>query len=97
MFAESILVVSILVSFCLMASYYGIDMTSEEGMAMVDQLVHNYDISSGETTLDRSQAVAMPMHSFDELPIMKYDGWDDCPYEPEPDTFAKVCFVLFSF
>jgi hypothetical protein len=69
-------------------------MTSEEGMAMIDQLVHTYDISSGESTLDRTQPVVMPMHSFDELPIMKYDGYDDCPYEPEQDTTAKVGSAL---
>lgn len=73
----------------LFEDYYGIDITTEEGMAMIDQLIHTYDISSGESTLDRAQPIPMPAHSFDELPLLKYDGYDDCPYEPEPDTYVK--------
>jgi len=69
----------------LLQDYYGIDLNTEEGMATVDQLVHTYDISPGELTLERSQAIPMPAHTFDELPLMKFDGWEDSDVAPEPD------------
>jgi hypothetical protein len=60
-------------------------------MAMVDHLVHTYDISPGEQTLERSQPIPMPEHTFDELPIMKFDGWEDSDVAPLPDTYVDVC------
>lgn len=35
--------------FLTLFSYYGIDRTSEEGMAIIDQIVHTYDISPGKS------------------------------------------------
>lgn len=69
--------------------YYGIDRTTEEGMAIIDQIVHTYDISPGEVSLDRAQAIPMPEHTFDELPLLKYDGYEYSDVEPEPDRTVE--------
>jgi len=73
----------------LLEDYYQMDVSSEEGLAMIDQLFHTYDISPGEDTLERSQPIPMPEHTFDELPIMKYDGFEDCDVDPEPDRTVE--------
>jgi len=69
----------------LLNDFYGLDPFSEEGVAMIDQLIHSYDISPGEDTIERINAIPMPFHTMAELPIIKYDGWEYCDTEPEPD------------
>jgi len=74
----------------LLEDYYGIVLNTDRGMMVADTLIHNYDISPGEHTLDRSQAIPMPEHTFDELPIMKFDGWEDSDTPPPADTFEST-------
>jgi len=72
--------------FCrLMEDYYDIDLDTIEGLATVDDLVHTFDVSPGEETLERCHAFPIPEHTYDELPIIKYDGYDDCIMPPHTE------------
>jgi len=62
----------------LVEDFYRIDITRIEGLAMLDSLIHSYDLSPGEATLEHCHPLDMPIHTYDELPIIKFDGYDHC-------------------
>lgn len=38
----------------------------------------------------------MPEHTFDELPLLKYDGYEYSDVEPEPDRTVEVTITNFA-
>jgi len=56
---------------------YEIDLSTDLGMATFDRFLHEYDISPGEDTLDRCHAHPPNFHTYDELPILKFDGYSE--------------------
>lgn len=83
----------------LAATVFGIDVSTPLGLADFDHLVNTYDISPGELLLDRVHSNPPDHHTYNELPIIKFDGWDyadedDLPSEPEKPNKSK--FLRFS-
>jgi len=75
----------------LMSDYYGLNIYSEEGLAIVDNIVQTYDVSPGDPFLDRPHPVPMPAHTYNELPIIKYDGYETADWTvPEKDDIESV-------
>eukprot|EP01124_Arcella_intermedia_P006020 TRINITY_DN1352_c0_g1_i1.p1 TRINITY_DN1352_c0_g1~~TRINITY_DN1352_c0_g1_i1.p1 ORF type:complete len:575 (+),score=95.59 TRINITY_DN1352_c0_g1_i1:27-1751(+) len=56
--------------------FYGYDLSTDFGLSQFDYLTQNYDISPGEATLERTHSYPPPAHTYDELPIIKFDGYD---------------------
>jgi len=69
----------------LLTDFYGVNFQSIEGLAVVDSIVHTYDVSPGEDNIERCHAFPIPAHTYDELPIIKYDGYDECLIDPKHD------------
>eukprot|EP01127_Copromyxa_protea_P004360 TRINITY_DN14223_c0_g1_i1.p1 TRINITY_DN14223_c0_g1~~TRINITY_DN14223_c0_g1_i1.p1 ORF type:complete len:711 (-),score=231.77 TRINITY_DN14223_c0_g1_i1:103-2190(-) len=77
----------------LATDFYGLDLDTDIGMATFEQLVHTFDISPGEETLDRTLTSPPDHHTFEELPIMKFDGWsesDELPPASEVDSLEPA-------
>jgi len=74
-----------------LAEYYlGFDLASDLGIAQFDSFVHNFEVSPGEETLDRVHGYPPPHHTYDELPIIKFDGWDEADVpEDYPEYVAQ--------
>jgi len=68
----------------LATEFYGFDLDSDLGRIQFEMFMHTYDISPGEEYLDRSHPTPTPIHSYDELPIIKYDGYED---SDDPDIY----------
>jgi len=60
-----------------LAKLMGFDLQSDIGVASFDSFIHNYEVSPGELTLDRVWSYPPPLHTYDELPILKFYGWDE--------------------
>jgi len=70
--------------------FLGFDLTSDLGIAQFDSFVHNFEVSPGEETLDRVHGYPPPLHTYDELPIIKFDGWDEADVpEDYPEYVAQ--------
>lgn len=69
----------------LATDFYGLDLETDVGLATFDQLVHTFDVSPGEETLDRTHPSPPDHHTYVELPIIKFDGWEECDELP-PDS-----------
>jgi len=54
---------------------FEMDLGTDIGIASFDRLLHEFDISPGEETLDRCHPNPPPHHTYDELPILKFDGY----------------------
>jgi len=54
-----------------------------------DHLVHTYDISPGEDTLERTHPSPPDPHTYEELPIIKFDGWEECDEEQPEDRVVR--------
>jgi hypothetical protein len=72
----------------LATDFYGLDLNSDIGLMTFDRLVHTYDISPGEETLDRTHPSPPDLHTYEELPIIKYDGWDEADDDP-PEEYDE--------
>jgi hypothetical protein len=46
------------------------------GLSQFEVLANSYDISPGEPSLDRVHGYPPAYHTYEELPIIKYDGYD---------------------
>jgi len=57
------------------------DLDTEFGLAQFDTFCHEFDISAGEFTLERTHGFPPAHHTYEELPIIKFDGYD--PLGPE--------------
>jgi hypothetical protein len=64
----------------------GFDLQSDVGIAQFDAFCHNYDISPGEATLDRAHEYPPPLHTYDELPIIKFAGFSEADV---PEDYAE--------
>lgn len=64
-------------------SFLGINLASDSGVFEFENFVHTFDISPGEATLERTTTSPAPHHTFAELPIIKFDGWEDADEVPE--------------
>lgn len=73
----------------LATDYYDLDLNTDIGLMTFDHLCHNFDISPGEETLDRTHPSPPDHHTYEELPIIKYDGWDECDEEPPVDEVVR--------
>jgi len=70
--------------------FLGFDLSTDLGIAQFDSFVHNYEVSPGEDTLDRVHGYPPPLHTYDELPIIKFDGWDEADVpEDYPEYVAQ--------
>jgi len=69
--------------FRLADSYLGLNLDSDEGVLAFENFVHTYDISPGEATLERCLTSPPAHHTFEELPIIKFDGWDEADEVPD--------------
>jgi len=67
--------------------FYDLDLNTELGLMTFDHICHAYDISPGEDTLERCHSSPPDPHTYEELPIIKYDGWDECD-DPPPEEEA---------
>lgn len=71
--------------------YLGFDLSTDDGVAAFDAFAHSHKISPGEVWLDRVHPYPPPLHTYDELPIIKYDGWDDADVpEEHPQYFEEL-------
>jgi len=61
----------------LATEYLHFDLNTDWGIAQFDAFCHEFDISPGEDTLERCHPYPPPHHTYDELPIMKYDGYSE--------------------
>jgi len=68
----------------LATEFYGFDLDTDLGRLQFEMFMHTYDISPGEEYLDRSHPTPTPIHTYDELPIIKYDGYED---SDDPDIY----------
>jgi hypothetical protein len=68
--------------------FLGFDLTSDLGIAQFDSFVHNFEVSPGEETLDRVHGYPPPHHTYDELPIIKFDGWDEADVPEDYPEYA---------
>jgi len=75
----------------LMRDYWAIDVYSVDGLAKIDNIVHTYDLSPGEPFLDRPHPIPTPHHTYNELPIIKYDGYELADWTvPDKDDLEGV-------
>jgi len=73
----------------LAVDYYEMDLNTVEGMAAFDLLVHTYDISPGDDTLERTHPSPPDHHTYEELPIIKFDGWEECDEPEEEEEYEE--------
>jgi len=57
--------------------YYNFNVESDVGAIQFDLFQHAYDISPGEDSLDRVHPFPMPEHTYEELPVIKFDGYEE--------------------
>jgi len=69
--------------FRLADSFLNLNLASDSGILAFENFVHTYDISPGEYTLERCHTSPAPPHTFCELPIIKFDGYDEADVVPE--------------
>jgi hypothetical protein len=69
--------------FRLADSFLDLNLASDQGILAFENFVHTYDISPGEYTLERVHPSPAPAHTFAELPIIKFDGWEEADVVPE--------------
>jgi hypothetical protein len=62
-----------------LAQLFNLDLSTTLGLSQFDILSHSYDLSPGELTLERTHTYPAFYHTYEELPIIKYDGYD--PFE----------------
>jgi hypothetical protein len=64
-----------------LAQLFNFDLSTPLGLSQFEILTHSYDLSPGEPTLERTHSYPSFYHTYEELPIIKYDGYD--PFEEE--------------
>jgi len=69
--------------------FYQFDLDTDLGIASFDILCRTFDISPGELTLERTHGYPPEWHTYEELPIIKFDGYDPLLPEPVSATAAK--------
>lgn len=69
--------------FRLADDYLDLNLGSDAGILAFENFVHTYDVSPGEATLERCFSGPPPAHTFAELPIIKFDGWEEADVVPE--------------
>eukprot|EP01126_Amoeba_proteus_P011542 TRINITY_DN1466_c0_g1_i5.p1 TRINITY_DN1466_c0_g1~~TRINITY_DN1466_c0_g1_i5.p1 ORF type:complete len:660 (-),score=147.40 TRINITY_DN1466_c0_g1_i5:442-2421(-) len=62
----------------LATEHYDIDIETPSGLAQFDHLIHSFDISPGEPTLDRCHPYVPDLHTYEEMPIIKFDAYEEC-------------------
>jgi len=67
--------------------FYNFDLSSDVGMIQFELFMHAYDISPGEEGLDRIHSYPTPLHTYEELPIIKFDGFEESD-DPEIHQLA---------
>jgi len=72
--------------FRLADSFLELNLASDQGILAFENFVHTYDVSPGEYTLERCHTSPAPPHTFVELPIIKFDGWDEADVVPDGIT-----------
>jgi len=72
-----------------LAHLLGFDLQSDLGITQFDSFCHNYDISPGESTLERTFSYPPPLHTYDELPIIKFEGWSEADVPEDYEEFSK--------
>jgi len=68
--------------FRLADSFLDLNLASDQGVLAFENFVHTYDISPGEATLERCFTSPAPPHTYVELPIIKFDGWEEADEVP---------------
>jgi len=71
----------------LATEFYNFDLSTEMGYLQFDLFLHAYEVSPGEDTLDRVHPIPTPNHTYDELPIIKFDGYDE---SDDPELHEKA-------
>lgn len=69
--------------------YFGFDLSTDAGQLMFENFVHAYDISPGEDTLDRTHSYPPAFHTYEELPIIKFDGWDEADVPEDYEEYQE--------
>jgi len=74
-----------------LAQILNIDLSTPVGLSQFEIFTHTYDLSPGEPTLDRVHSYPPWYHTYEELPIIKFDGYD--PLDVEGTTQKGVLKV----
>jgi len=61
--------------------FFKFNLDTDLGLAKFDLFCRSFDISAGEQTLERTHAYPPDYHTYDELPIVKFDGYDPLSVE----------------
>jgi len=61
----------------LAGQYYGLDLTVMLDQTRFNEFLHTYEVSPGEDTLDRVHVCPPPHHTYEELPIIKFEGYEE--------------------
>jgi len=69
--------------FRLADSFLGLNLAADDGVLAFENFVHTFDVSPGEYTLERCQTSPAPPHTYCELPIIKFDGYDEADIVPD--------------
>lgn len=69
--------------FRLADEFLDLNLGSDGGILAFENFVQTYDVSPGEATLERCFSSPPPAHTFAELPIIKFDGWEEADVVPE--------------
>jgi len=74
----------------LATEFYHWDLQSDFGLARFDLFTQAYDLSPGENSLDRVHGYPPPHHTYEELPIIKFDGYDPLSEEGVKASLTTV-------
>jgi len=74
-----------------LAQIFNFDLGTPLGLSQFEIFSHNYDLSPGDS-LDRVHALPPWYHTYEELPIIKFDGYDPLDFEA-PHTPSKELSV----
>jgi len=64
--------------------FYNFRIDTDLGAVQFDLFCRAYEISPGEDTLDRVHPFPTPEHTYEELPIIKFDGYEE---SDDPDIY----------
>jgi hypothetical protein len=64
-----------------LAQIFNFDLSSAVGLSQFEIFTHTYDLSPGELGLDRVHSYPPWYHTYEELPIIKFDGYDPLDVE----------------
>jgi len=74
-----------------LAQIFNFDLKTPVGLSQFDIFIHSYDLSPGELSLERVHSYPAFYHTYEELPILKHDGYD--PFE-ELSTETKTALTI---